>query len=79
MNDSPTRNTNADGTFIARGDADCTIHAEICETDGGPMVRLNCTSPWDTWIGVDLYTEQVREMAANLLRFADEMENPCAN
>lgn len=62
-----TRNANADGTLIASGDAGCTIHAE--RVDG--LIRLNCTTPWDTWVGVDLTVEQAHKVADDLRRFAD--------
>lgn len=57
----------AEGTLLIADEDGCTIHAE--HLDG--MVRLNCTSPYDTHVAVDLSPEQVRELAAELLRFAD--------
>ena len=68
-----TRNANADGTLIARGDADCTITAEWVDTDNGPMIRLNCTTPWDTWVGVDLTADEFRKVAQTMLEFIDQM------
>lgn len=65
-----TKNANADGILIAAGDAGCTVHAELTGNSHIP-IRLNCTTPWDTWVGIDLTADQARRMAADLVAFAE--------